>query len=98
LNDRVTLAEEMSADFAKAKKKMDQECDVLRKGVQDVEMSIRKVESEKAGKDHQIRALQVSVHLPTSLMLNTPIGRDAKPRRQHSQNRQRTQTHGRGGA
>jgi hypothetical protein len=51
--------EEMSRDSGKAKKKAEQELDSLKKSVQDYEMSLRKVESEKQSKDHAIRALQV---------------------------------------
>jgi hypothetical protein len=51
--------EEMSGDIVKAKKKMEQDCDQLRKRCQDIEMSLRKVESEKASKEHAIRTLQV---------------------------------------
>jgi hypothetical protein len=51
--------EEMSRDSGKAKKKAEQELDGFKKSVQDYEMSLRKVESEKQSKDHAIRALQV---------------------------------------
>jgi len=42
----------------KIKKKCEQEIDTLKKNVQDVELALRKAESEKQSKENQIRSLQ----------------------------------------
>lgn len=50
--------EERNSDLQKGKKKVEQECDTLRKNIQDLELSIKKQEAEKQAKDQQIRSLQ----------------------------------------
>jgi septal ring factor EnvC (AmiA/AmiB activator) len=56
---RLAEQEERSGDVVKARKQIENDCQQLRKQYQDVEMSLKKIESEKASKDHAIRALQV---------------------------------------
>jgi hypothetical protein len=51
--------EERAGDVVKARKHVENECNQLKKKCQDFEMSLRKIESEKASKDHALRALQV---------------------------------------
>uniref|UniRef100_A0A914CDF9 Myosin heavy chain n=1 Tax=Acrobeloides nanus TaxID=290746 RepID=A0A914CDF9_9BILA len=58
LNDQLSNSEDTSVDLQKAKKRAEQEADGLKKNIQDLEMSLRKADSEKSSKDHNIRSLQ----------------------------------------
>lgn len=42
----------------KAKKKLETDCEHMKKTIQDLEMNVRRQESEKQAKDNQIRSLQ----------------------------------------
>lgn len=50
--------EERTSDVTKAKKKVEHECESLKKNVSELEATTRKLESEKNTKDQHIRSLQ----------------------------------------
>lgn len=50
--------ESRNSELTKAKKKIEGELDGLKKNIQDLEMSLRKADSEKTSKDNQVRSLQ----------------------------------------
>jgi myosin heavy chain 6/7 len=58
LSDRLGEQEDRNADINRGKKKVEGDCDNLRKKIEDLEGNLRKTESEKDAKDHQIRSLQ----------------------------------------
>ncbi|KAK6023659.1 hypothetical protein OSTOST_10546 [Ostertagia ostertagi] len=58
LNDQLADQEDRNAALSKAKKKVEQDNDLLKKTVSDLETTIKKQEGEKQSKDHQIRSLQ----------------------------------------
>src|SRR5689334_13932590 len=62
LNERIQEQEDKINDTHRAKRQVEQECGSLKRNVSDLEMSVRKAESEKQAKDHQIRSLQVSYY------------------------------------
>lgn len=58
LQDRLGELEDRNSDLQRVKKKGEQEIDNLKKNVQDMELSLRKAESEKQAREHNIRSLQ----------------------------------------
>ncbi|CAJ0963261.1 unnamed protein product, partial [Mesorhabditis belari] len=58
VNDALAIAEESNSDGLRAKKRAEGELDGLKKQLQDLQMSLRKGESERQSKEHQIRSLQ----------------------------------------
>ncbi len=58
ITDRLADQDDRNVELQKAKKKVEGECDALKKTIQDLEMSLRKAESEKQSKDQQNRSLQ----------------------------------------
>ncbi|VDL84031.1 unnamed protein product [Nippostrongylus brasiliensis] len=58
LNDQLADQEDRNATLAKAKKKVEQDNEALKKTVSELETTIKKQEGEKQSKDHQIRSLQ----------------------------------------
>ncbi|CAB3397331.1 unnamed protein product [Caenorhabditis bovis] len=62
MNDQLCDEEEKNAALQKAKKKVEQDNEGLKKTVSDLETTIKKQESEKQSKDHQIRSLQVIIN------------------------------------
>lgn len=50
--------EDRNSDLTRSKKKLETELESLKKQIQDLELSLRKADSEKQSKDHQIRSLQ----------------------------------------
>ncbi|KAI6228188.1 Myosin head [Aphelenchoides besseyi] len=58
LNELHDRLEDRNADLQRGKKKLEGDLESLKKQIQDLEMSLRKSESEKQSKDHQIRSLQ----------------------------------------
>ena len=53
------------SDLGREKKDAERASADMRKKVQDVEMQLRKVESEKMSKEHAIRSLQVNLYIST---------------------------------
>ena len=47
MSERLGGQEDRNVEIQKAKKKVEQECDGLKKNIQDMEMNLRKSESEK---------------------------------------------------
>lgn len=60
LNERVQAMEDQANETAKQKRAIMKECEEMKKGVGDLEMTIRKAESEKQALDHQCRSIQVT--------------------------------------
>lgn len=58
INDRLTNQEDRNSDLQRSKKKLEIDLDGLNKKIQDLELSLKKSESEKITKDNQIRSLQ----------------------------------------
>lgn len=59
LNEQLNEQEDRYDALLKAKKKAESDNEVLKKNIGELENTIRKQESEKQAKDHQIRSLQV---------------------------------------
>ncbi|CAJ0577938.1 unnamed protein product, partial [Mesorhabditis spiculigera] len=57
LQDRLAEAEDANSEAVSGKKRVENELGQLRKQIQDMQMSLRKVEAERTSKDHQIRSL-----------------------------------------
>lgn len=60
MQSRLAEMEEAQGDIHKAKKHAEHESQELRKKCQDIEMQLRKTESEKMSKEHAIRTLQAT--------------------------------------
>lgn len=60
--------EDRNNELTKTKKKMEMDADSLKKNIQDIELSLRKSESEKTSKDNQIRSLQDEMHQQDELI------------------------------
>lgn len=59
MTERLQEQEDKNTDLSKARKKIEQDVENLKKQIQDLELTIRKQESEKQSKDNQIKSLQV---------------------------------------
>lgn len=58
LTDRIGEIEDRNTDLQRIRKKGEQEIESLKKNNQDLELSLRKAESEKQAREHNIRSLQ----------------------------------------
>ncbi|KAK6058401.1 myosin head [Cooperia oncophora] len=58
VQDRLAEMEDRNSDLQRLKKKMEQEIAEHKKHAQDLELSLKKAESEKQARDHNIRSLQ----------------------------------------
>lgn len=59
MTERLEEQEDKNAELTKVRKKIEQEVEALKKQIQDLELTVRKQESEKQSKDNQIKSLQV---------------------------------------
>lgn len=58
LNDRLIDQEERNSELTKARKRLEQDVEHTRKAIADLELSVKKLESEKVTKDNHIKSLQ----------------------------------------
>ncbi|VDD93269.1 unnamed protein product, partial [Enterobius vermicularis] len=58
VNDRLSEQENRTSNVTRDKKRVEEECDKLKRSIQDLELLLRKTESEKSSKDSQLRAIQ----------------------------------------
>lgn len=58
MTDRIGEVEDRNSDLQRIRKKGEQEIESLKKNCQDLELSLRKAESEKQAREHNIRSLQ----------------------------------------
>jgi chromosome segregation ATPase len=60
VNASLIRAEEKTASVHQQKKKAEQECENLKRNVNEMDLAMKKMEAEKQSKENQIRAIQVS--------------------------------------
>lgn len=59
VNASLVRAEEKTASVHQQKKKVEQECEHLKRNVNEMDLAMKKMEAEKQSKENQIRAIQV---------------------------------------